>query len=59
MGPIRDPNVAIAAVVFGLLIGYIELLKPGLVVAGAVGLVLVMLGLRRSVPSRSTRRPCF
>jgi membrane-bound serine protease (ClpP class) len=45
MGPIRDPNVAVAAVVVGLLIGYIELLRPGLVIAGVAGLVLVMLGI--------------
>ena len=45
MGPIRDPNVAITAVVVGLLIGYIELLRPGLVIAGVMGLVLIMLGI--------------
>jgi membrane-bound serine protease (ClpP class) len=45
MGPIRDPNVAVAAIVVGLLIGYIELLRPGLVIAGVVGIVLIMLGI--------------
>lgn len=45
MGPIRDPNLAVASVILGLLIGYVELLRPGIVVFGVAGLVLVMLGI--------------
>jgi membrane-bound serine protease (ClpP class) len=39
-----DPNVAVASVFIGLLIGYVELLRPGLVLPGVAGLVLIMLG---------------
>jgi membrane-bound serine protease (ClpP class) len=42
---LADPNVAVACVFIGLLIGYIELLRPGLVLPGVAGLVLVMLGI--------------
>jgi len=39
-----DPNVAVLSVFVGLMVGYIELLRPGLVLPGVAGLVLVMLG---------------
>src|SRR5262245_53709638 len=36
-----------AGIIAGLLIGYVELLRPGLVIPGVVGAVLIMLGVAR------------
>ena len=44
MGPFHSPDLAYAAIIGGLLIGYCELLRPGTVLPGGVGASLVMLG---------------
>ncbi|MCC6344445.1 MAG: hypothetical protein IT166_19750 [Bryobacterales bacterium] len=41
----RDPNAAFALIIFGLLAGYVELIRPGLIVPGVCGAVMVMLGI--------------
>jgi len=42
---LRDPNLAFALVAAGLLIGYIEFLRPGWILPGVCGATLVMLGI--------------
>lgn len=42
---LRDPNVAYALVIAGLLVGYIELLRPGWIVPGVCGAVMAMVAI--------------
>ncbi|MCC6391635.1 MAG: hypothetical protein IT167_13630 [Bryobacterales bacterium] len=44
---LRDPNAAYALIILGLLAGYLELIRPGLIVPGVCGAVMVMLGIAR------------
>lgn len=45
LGVLRDPNLAYAALVAGLLIACIEFVRPGWILPGAFGGVLAMLGI--------------
>jgi hypothetical protein len=42
---LRDPNAAYALVILGLLAGFVELIRPGLILPGVCGAVMVMLGI--------------
>lgn len=42
---LRSANVAYCATLAGVAIGYLELLRPGMVIPGVAGAVLAMLGL--------------
>lgn len=42
--PFQSPDLAYAAMILGFLLGYWELIRPGTVLPGVAGAVLVMLG---------------
>ncbi|MBI4909907.1 MAG: hypothetical protein HY820_40185 [Acidobacteria bacterium] len=42
---LRDPNLAVAALLAGILIGSVEFLRPGWVLPGVTGGTLIMLGI--------------
>ena len=52
-----DPNLAMAAAVLGMFLIYWELLRPGSVLPGSCGAVLLMLGVHGVTVTWTSRQP--
>ena len=55
--PLSDPNTALIAAVLGMFLIYWELVRPGSVIPGATGAVLLILGLRSLTVTRNELLP--
>ena len=57
LGFLSDPNYALAVTVLGMFLIYWELLRPGLIVPGAIGSILCLLGIRSVTVTWAHSRP--